>query len=537
MNIQKILLFLVVVFSFFSWSIQLSYAAINFTVTPLKYEIDAEPWETIVRSAQIRNNWPDTVTLPTASSDFEPSGTNGVPRFVRRSELVHPDQQLSSWITIWVPSVTLAPGETQWFDFEINVPQNATPGWHYAAVFFKNPNSETSGGSNIWINVDYGILLLVNVAGEIVVDVDIDDVIISGWSWSSTSSGGWGWWWGWWGWASNIWIDNCPLGDLTASNFDGKCIDNPFSPSDDEENWNSNENSSQGSSDSPTNGSENTESNSDGAWDNWGLSNDFEINFDIPINNNWNTHVQPVWKIRLIDEDGREIPWVGKEAQKNEYGAVIGQEIVDYLPINDQWGNVLPKTKRNFETDWKWFPYKTYDERGNLLIKYKNPGDHYTSLNTESGLYRMPWQRVCERKKTKTIEAVLEIAYKDEKWDTIQYNSAQEFEIEYTEQYLWINPYLIILLFWILFLWLLWWFILAKRKVPCINKDCKKRIPRKTKRCPKCDTIQDKKAAKYEKELLKGKLASKKLKSKKSSQKKEKTKKSSDSKKSKKKKK
>lgn len=86
-----------------------------------------------------------------------------MPAFVRKSELVFEDQQLSTWISLSEPSITLAPGEEKSINFTIQVPEDATPGGHYAAVFFKNPGSETSAGGNIGINVDYGILILLKV--------------------------------------------------------------------------------------------------------------------------------------------------------------------------------------------------------------------------------------------------------------------------------------------------------------------------------------------------------------------------------------
>jgi hypothetical protein len=53
-----------------------SFAAINYTVTPIKYELDLQPGESITLPASIRNNGPETVTLPTTASDFQSNGTS-----------------------------------------------------------------------------------------------------------------------------------------------------------------------------------------------------------------------------------------------------------------------------------------------------------------------------------------------------------------------------------------------------------------------------------------------------------------------------
>jgi len=86
-----------------------TYAAINFTVTPIRYELELDPGESITLPASIRNNSTGTVVLPTSSSDFVTNGVDGTPSFVRKSELVFGQQELSSWITIADSSVSVNP--------------------------------------------------------------------------------------------------------------------------------------------------------------------------------------------------------------------------------------------------------------------------------------------------------------------------------------------------------------------------------------------------------------------------------------------
>jgi hypothetical protein len=66
----------------------------------------------------------------------------------------------------------------------------------------------------------------------------------------------------------------------------------------------------------------------------------------------------------------------------------------------------------------------------------------------------MPWERVCTKKQEKVVQAVIEVSYKDENGDLVEYNSADEFKIEYTEEYVGLNPYVIIPIIIALFLWL-----------------------------------------------------------------------------------
>jgi len=403
------------------------FAAIDLNVTPIKYEITTQTGATVTRPATLTNSSSETFTIYTGKSDFIADGTGWTPRFVRYSELVNPDQELSSWITIDTDSFVIGPGESKTVNFTINVPTDATPGWHYGAVFFKNNASEVSTSGNVWINVDYGILVLVDVNWEIDTGWEMWEPTISiGW-WTAkkqlknqqTGSG-----------SENAWswiilgpetpIDNCPLWDLTSSNIDGKCIDNPFSGGEEE-------------TDNQTgSGSENTENENTQEEEE-----EFEVTVEIPFENTWNTHIKPEWSVKLIDEDGNEIKQIWREAIINDNGAVIGEKIVDYIPINDSAWNVLPNTTRIFEWKWKGFP-------------------------------------------------LIDFSYLDENGERVEFNSAKEFEIEYTEQYVWINPYVVlpIVLLALLFIGWLWFILIVKKERRC--KKCDTKVRKNWDICPKC---------------------------------------------------
>ncbi len=503
MNIFRFLF--ISLFCFVLVTIQSTYAAINYSVTPIRYELELQPWESISLPASIRNNGDETVTLPTTTSDFQSSGPNGVPSLVRKSELVFPDQELSSWITLWSESVTVAPWQEWTINFTIDVPTTATPGWHYWAVLFRNPGSETWGG-NISINVDYWIIILVNVSGDVITEVEIEDPIISGW-WTgwywNNNSNSWSWettdwniWWDdnsdnnvnnnentddssndWWYLGTDpqwnpviIYPDECPLWDFTTSKYDKKCF------------WTTD----------PDLFSDNGIPND--LWE-WILFEDeFEVKFQFPIKNTWNTHIKPTWKIVLKDENGI-IKAIWREVIANDRGAIIDQKIVDYVPINDQWWNILPGTKRVFESSWEWFPYKTFDDEWNPIVNYWSPSEYYTQKNKEDAGFLMFWERVSENRTHKDITADIELVYYDEEWNPIEFNTSKTFTVQYIEQVVSINPYIIVWLLLILAAILLtlgairWWIILFKEN-KCWN--CDEKIKSHWKTCPHCRAIQNK---------------------------------------------
>jgi hypothetical protein len=447
---MKILRYLIITLFIISWITQ-SFATIDFTVSPIKYEIDTHTWASITKSAILFNNSNQSYTITTWKSDFEATNNTWNPKFVRKSELVYSDQELASWITVSTWSFDIAANSKKEIIFTINVPNNATPGWHYWAVFFKR--STSSSWAEVWINVDYWVLVLVNVEWEIIESWELEDTIIS------TN--------GWWGW---YYIppkkDDCPLWDLTKSAYDWKCIDDLWIY------WPISENADK-IEDLPTSDLE--------EWD-------FAINFDTLFINDWNTHLKPTWKIVLTDEDWNEIKWIWKKIVKNDNWAIIWEEIVDYIPINDNEWNVLPNTKRKFEAEWKWFPYEWYNENWKKIIKYWSPEEYYTRQNIEERRFLMPWERVNERINHEKINAKIELWYTNRDWENIEFNSAKEFYVDYKEKYIWLNPYFFIIVFIILLLFFLIWLIFRKKKKKC--SECGKKINKDMKLCPYCGKKQ-----------------------------------------------
>ena len=450
---MKLIKFILLFIAIFSLYLENGFANINLTVSPIKYELEASTWSTVTRKATLYNKSTQAHTIVTWKSDFQANGTTWNPQFVRKSELAFSWQELSSWITIDTDTFTINPWDQKDINFTITVPANATPGWHYAWVFFKNQNSESSW--HIWINVDYWVLILLNVKWKVIEEWDLEDTNVSSSSRSSSS-----------------WRDECPIIDLTNSRYDWKCIDDFTEDNDISEDLKEIE-------EIEIEDLELVELDIP----------DFNISFDTLFVNEWNTHLKPTWKITLVDEDWKEIKWVWKESIKNKDWAIIWEKVVDYLPINDNDGNVLPYTKRNFQAEWKWFPYEGYDEDWKKVIKYWTPEEYYTRQNIEERWFILPWERVNERINHEKINAIIELWYTNRDWEEIEFNSAEEFYVDYKEKYIWLNPYFFIISFLVLFIIFLLWIIFKKKKKKCIS--CKKKIDKDMKICPYCTKKQN----------------------------------------------
>ncbi len=412
------------------------FANLDFSVTPTKYEIEALKWTKIKRTAKIYNYSNETYTIFTWKSDFTTWWNTWVPKIVRRSELAFPDQQLASWIEIEETSFEVEPFKHKEISFYINVPEDATPGWHYWAVFFKKQSSNLDSNTEVWINLDYWILVIMNVDWEIIMKWWPEEIaiIMDEWIWKINE-------------------DDCFI-DFTDSNFDWKCFENPFKDDDEE----------------LTSAPENPD--------------EFNTYFDIPFKNEWNTHIKPTWKIILLDDDWNQLKWIWRVLIKNEKWAIVWEKIVDYLPINDEEWNVLPYSTRNFKLTWEWFSYKTYDEEWNEVIKFWSPWDYYTKKNVEERWFIMFWEKIAKRVVYKEITAVIDISYFDKEWQEIKFSEEKSFDVSYMEDYIAINYYVVsVALMIALFLLIIFFIILIRRK-KCQN--CNKKISRNMKVCPYC---------------------------------------------------
>jgi hypothetical protein len=111
---------------------------------------------------------------------------------------------------------------------------------------------------------------------------------------------------------------------------------------------------------------------------------DFSLTLKVPVRNDGNIHIRPTGKVYIFDENDVQLEKVGKESIVDENGVYVGEQIVNYLPINDERGSVLPNTERTYEVNWSGFGYEERDPTtGKYTIKFESPGDYYTRLTEE----------------------------------------------------------------------------------------------------------------------------------------------------------
>ncbi len=129
------------------------------TITPIRLELKANPGQVIKQEITLFNEHESEEVLYVSYANFEASGDSGNPTFV------DPKDDLGTWMNA-AQKVTIAPKSSQIVPLIINVPQDATPGGHFAAVFWGTvPPGNTS--NQVSIGAKTGVLVLLSVSGSV----------------------------------------------------------------------------------------------------------------------------------------------------------------------------------------------------------------------------------------------------------------------------------------------------------------------------------------------------------------------------------
>lgn len=127
------------------------------TVGPAKMEYSINPGDIITGNLFLMN---ETNSIQTFYPNFEKFiEINGEKQFLPKEP-----SELVKWIKT-INSITLAPGEQKDVPFSINAPKNASPGGHFAVIWWSTSPPDAVNGAKIVIRA--GILVYLRVSGEI----------------------------------------------------------------------------------------------------------------------------------------------------------------------------------------------------------------------------------------------------------------------------------------------------------------------------------------------------------------------------------
>lgn len=139
------------------------------TLSPLTFELFANPGEIVSNVIRVSNEDPNPVNVVIEVQDFAPVGEEGQVTLQQGDDSY--TYSLASWVTVTPKVITIPGHDSRPVEFTINIPPNAEPGGHYSSVLASISAVPTEGAVTIAQKV--GSLLLLNVAGDVVEQLHI----------------------------------------------------------------------------------------------------------------------------------------------------------------------------------------------------------------------------------------------------------------------------------------------------------------------------------------------------------------------------
>lgn len=143
------------------------------TVSPPRVEVSLNPGESTEGVIKIINDSNETLTFDVLMQDFIVDNTQGIPNLLPPDALSN-EYSASTWIGLESHQVTVPPRTRQELSYYLQVPEDARPGGHYAAVVYSPAVAETGDeGSGATVTSQIGTLFYVTVKGPIQEKADV----------------------------------------------------------------------------------------------------------------------------------------------------------------------------------------------------------------------------------------------------------------------------------------------------------------------------------------------------------------------------
>ncbi|MCK4539737.1 hypothetical protein KAU09_01120 [Candidatus Parcubacteria bacterium] len=147
-----------------------SSGAIAFSITPPLIKNSMSPGEIWKSSIKIINNNPEEISIYAQALDFKGGKESGEVEFSQAKEknIDGSSPFFSQWIVLDSEEIKIAPFGSKEIPFIIDVPEDASPGGHYAAILAGTaPPFDDISGSSIKISSLLASLILLNVKGDV----------------------------------------------------------------------------------------------------------------------------------------------------------------------------------------------------------------------------------------------------------------------------------------------------------------------------------------------------------------------------------
>lgn len=137
------------------------------TITPPNISLKVNPGDKKEGTLGLINDSDGTLTFGTAVYDFVVTDTNGTPQILPQGVVLNNRHSAANWIAVYPPQFTLKPHQRQTLNYYVQIPKDAAPGGHYAAVVFQPLTGGTNQGSGAVIQSQIATLAYITVNGKI----------------------------------------------------------------------------------------------------------------------------------------------------------------------------------------------------------------------------------------------------------------------------------------------------------------------------------------------------------------------------------
>lgn len=159
----------------------------SLTLTPPLFQLSIGPGEFWSSSLKAINTNKYEITLYATVMNFSANGDEGQGKFtpIVGESSEEKLRTLAEWIEVTKEPIVVAPGQSVNIPFSVRIPQNASPGGHYAAILVgTQPLIDEQGGPVIRISSFISSLFFVRIKGDVFENASISEFIV-GSSWRS----------------------------------------------------------------------------------------------------------------------------------------------------------------------------------------------------------------------------------------------------------------------------------------------------------------------------------------------------------------
>ena len=146
----------------------------SITIVPPLVDSKLNPGDKREGTLKLVNNSSTELTFNASVKDFVVDDTLGTPTILPEGVLSN-KYSAASWIAVTPDTFTLLPGKTQILNYYIQIPGDARPGGHYAAIVYAPQELLGVSGTGAGVEAHLGTLFYATVNGNIVENASVKE--------------------------------------------------------------------------------------------------------------------------------------------------------------------------------------------------------------------------------------------------------------------------------------------------------------------------------------------------------------------------